>query len=104
VIPGGVASADHLRRDPAAVALVFDFAEAGKLVAAVGHAPWLLIEADLVRGRTLTSWSSLRTDVVNAGGEWVEREVAVDDALLTCAGSDQLGALGEELLRRAPAP
>jgi protease I len=103
VIPGGVVAADHLRRDPAAIALVFDFATAGKPVAAAGHAPWLLIEADLVRGKTLTSWPSLRTDVVNAGGEWVDRDPSVDGPLLTCGGGKQLEALSEELLRRVPA-
>lgn len=102
VIPGGIVAADHLRRDPAAVALVFDCAAAGKPVAAVGHASWLLIEADLVRGRTLTSWPSLRTDVVNAGGHWVDRDLSIDGPLLTCASSEQLRALTDALLRQVP--
>ncbi|KNB54126.1 type 1 glutamine amidotransferase domain-containing protein [Streptomyces caatingaensis] len=77
VLPGGVANPDALRQDPAAVSLVADFFAAGKPVAAICHAPWTLVEADVVRGRTLTSWPSLRTDIRNAGGTWVDEEVRV---------------------------
>jgi deglycase len=76
VLPGGVANPDELRTDPAAVAFARSFFTAGKPVAAICHAPWTLIEADVVRGRTLTSWPSLRTDLTNAGATWVDEEVA----------------------------
>jgi protease I len=76
VLPGGVANPDELRTDPAAVAFARSFFAVGKPVAAICHAPWTLIEADVVRGRTLTSWPSLRTDLTNAGATWVDEEVA----------------------------
>lgn len=75
VLPGGVANPDRLRTDAAAVDLVRDFFDTGRPVAAICHAPWMIVEADRVRGRTLTSWSSLRTDIRNAGGTWVDEEV-----------------------------
>ncbi|MEU5208510.1 type 1 glutamine amidotransferase domain-containing protein [Streptomyces sp. NPDC020742] len=77
VLPGGLANPDALRMDQKAVAFVRDFFDAGKPVAAICHAPWTLIEADVVRGRTLTSWPSLRTDIRNAGGTWVDVQVNV---------------------------
>ncbi|RKN71691.1 type 1 glutamine amidotransferase [Streptomyces klenkii] len=77
VLPGGVANPDVLRMDDRAVAFVRAFFDAGKPVAAICHAPWVLVEADVVRGRTLTSWPSLRTDIRNAGGTWVDEEVKV---------------------------
>ncbi|MFF3244579.1 type 1 glutamine amidotransferase domain-containing protein [Streptomyces sp. NPDC002870] len=80
VLPGGVANPDALRMDERAVAFVREFFEAGKPVAAICHAPWTLVEADVVRGRTLTSWPSLRTDIRNAGGEWVDEQVRICDA------------------------
>jgi protease I len=76
VLPGGVANPDELRTDPAAVAFARSFFTAGKPVAAICHAPWTLIEAGVVRGRTLTSWPSLRTDLTNAGATWIDEEVA----------------------------
>ena len=90
VLPGGVANPDRLRTDERAVQLVRDFMEADKPVAAICHAPWLLVEAGLVKGRTLTSWPSLRTDVRNAGGEWVDRAVVVDQKLVTSRNPDDL--------------
>jgi protease I len=75
VLPGGVANPDFLRMQPAAVAFAAAFFDAGKPVAAICHAPWTLVEADVVRGRRMTSWPSLRTDICNAGGEWVDEEV-----------------------------
>ncbi|MEU1817695.1 type 1 glutamine amidotransferase domain-containing protein [Streptomyces roseifaciens] len=81
VLPGGVANPDFLRTDERAVSFVKDFFDAGKPVAAICHAPWTLVEAGVVRGRTLTSWPSLRTDIRNAGGTWVDEEVKV----CTCA-------------------
>ena len=74
VLPGGVANPDKLRTDPAAVALVKSFAAAGKPIAAICHGPWTLVEADVVKGKTLTSWPSLQTDIRNAGGEWRDEE------------------------------
>ncbi|MCX4744517.1 DJ-1/PfpI family protein [Kitasatospora sp. NBC_01287] len=80
VLPGGVAGVDALRLDPGAVDFVRACCAAGKPVAAIGHAPWLLIEADAVRGRSLTSWPSLRTDLVNAGADWVDEQVRLCEA------------------------
>ena len=77
VLPGGVANPDQLRTSPQAVAFVRDFFDAGKPVAAICHAPWTLIEADVINGRTLSSWPSLKTDIQNAGGTWVDQEVVV---------------------------
>ncbi|GEC03338.1 glutamine amidotransferase [Streptomyces spinoverrucosus] len=77
VLPGGVANPDFLRMDPKAVAFVRDFFEQGRPVAAICHAPWTLVEADVVRGRELTSWPSVRTDIRNAGGTWVDEQVKV---------------------------
>src|SRR5690606_33593892 len=79
VLPGGVANPDYLRTRPEAVRVVRDFFEAGKPVAAICHAAWTLIEADVVRGRRMTSWPSVQTDVRNAGAEWVDEEVVVDE-------------------------
>jgi protease I len=78
VLPGGVANPDRLRMVPEAVAFIKGFVDAGKPVAAICHAPWTLVEADVVRGRRLTSWPSLQTDLRNAGAEWVDAEVVVD--------------------------
>lgn len=78
VLPGGVSNPDALRMDDDAVAFVRAFASRGKLIAAICHAPWLLVEADLVRGRKVTSWPSLTTDLRNAGAQWVDEEVVVD--------------------------
>lgn len=83
VLPGGVANPDALRMDTAAVQLVKDFMESGRPVAAICHAPWTLVEADVLRGRRLTSWPSLRTDIRNAGGEWVDEALVIDGNLIT---------------------
>ena len=80
VLPGGVANPDALRTDAGAVAFVKAFFDAGKPVAAICHAPWTLVEADVVRGRRMTSWPSLQTDLRNAGAEWVDEQVVVDSA------------------------
>ncbi|URN17598.1 MULTISPECIES: type 1 glutamine amidotransferase domain-containing protein [Streptomyces] len=110
VLPGGVANPDALRMDEGAVAFVRGFFEAGKPVAAICHAPWTLVEADVLRGRRLTSWPSLRTDVRNAGGEWVDEEVVVCDggpgALVTSRKPDDLPAFCSaftEVFRKAGA-
>ncbi|WP_319409131.1 type 1 glutamine amidotransferase domain-containing protein [uncultured Desulfosarcina sp.] len=91
VIPGGYAP-DHMRRYPAMVGLVKGFAEAGKLVAAICHAGWMLVSADIIRGRTVTSYFSIKDDLVNAGGNWVDKEVVVDDRLVTSRTPDDLPA------------
>jgi protease I len=92
ILPGGVANPDFLRTDRDAVAFVRAFFEAGKPVAAICHGPWTLVEADVVNGRTLTSWPSLRTDIRNAGGTWVDEEVHVDAGLVTSRKPDDLPA------------
>jgi protease I len=92
LLPGGVANPDALRTIPEAVSFVRHFAEAGKPIAAICHGPWSLVEADLVRGRTLTSWPSLKTDLTNAGAIWVDRDVVVDRGLVTSRKPDDLSA------------
>src|SRR5919112_3574015 len=83
VLPGGVRNPDQLRTNKAAIDLIRDFADAGKPVAAICHGPWLLVEADLVRGRTATSWPSIRTDLRNAGGNVVDEPVVIDRNIIT---------------------
>jgi protease I len=92
VLPGGVANPDTLRANDKAVRFVRQFVEQSKPVAAICHGPWTLIEADVVRGRTITSWPSLKTDVRNAGGQWVDEEVHVDQGLVTSRKPDDLPA------------
>lgn len=92
VLPGGVANPDALRTDEGAVALVRSFMEQGKPVAAICHAPWTLIEADVVRDRRLTSWPSLQTDLRNAGATWVDERVVTDGNLITSRKPDDLPA------------
>ncbi|HET6698011.1 MAG TPA: type 1 glutamine amidotransferase domain-containing protein, partial [Nocardioidaceae bacterium] len=98
VLPGGVANPDALRMDKDAVEFVRAFFDAGKPVAAICHAPWTLVEADVVRGRRLTSWPSLQTDLRNAGAEWVDEEVVVDGNLTTSRKPDDLPAFNEKML------
>lgn len=98
VLPGGVANPDALRQDDGAVALVRAFAASGRPVAAICHAPWTLIEAGAVSGRTLTSWPSLRTDLTNAGASWVDERVVVDGNLITSRNPDDLPAFIGALL------
>jgi protease I len=98
VIPGGVANPDRLRADERAVKLVRTFVERDKPVASICHGPWVLVEADVVRGRTLTSWPSLKTDIRNAGGEWVDEEVVVDQKLVTSRKPADLPAFCEKLV------
>jgi protease I len=92
VLPGGVANPDFLRTDPDAVRFVRSFYDAGKPIAAICHGPWTLVEAGVVRGRTLTSWPSLKTDIENAGGTWVDEEVHVDQGLVTSRKPDDIPA------------
>ena len=91
VIPGGYAP-DHMRRYPAMVGLVKGCAEAGKPVAAICHAGWMLVSADIIRGRTVTSYHSIKDDLVNAGGNWLDKEVVVDGNLVTSRTPDDLPA------------
>ncbi len=98
VLPGGVANPDALRMDEDAVAFVRDFVESDRPVAAICHAPWTLAEADVVRGRRMTSWPSLQTDLRNAGAEWVDEEVVVDGNLVTSRKPDDLPAFNDALL------
>jgi protease I len=92
VLPGGVANPDILRTKPEALEFVRGFFEAGKPVGAICHGPWTLIDAGVVKGRTLTSWPSLETDLRNAGAEWVDEEVHVDQGLVTSRNPDDLEA------------
>ena len=98
VLPGGVANPDALRTDEAAVSFVKAFVESGKPVAAICHAPWTLVEADVVRGRRVTSWPSLQTDLRNAGAEWVDETVVTDGNLITSRNPDDLPAFNKTLL------
>jgi protease I len=98
VIPGGVKNPDLLRMKDDAVSFTRTFFEQHKPVAAICHAPWLLVEADVVRGRTLTSYPSLQTDIRNAGGTWVDEEVRVDNGLVTSRRPDDLDAFCAKLI------
>ncbi|GGY62283.1 type 1 glutamine amidotransferase domain-containing protein [Marinobacter zhanjiangensis] len=98
VLPGGVANPDALRQDHAAVAFVRDFVEAGKPVAAICHAAWLLVEANVVRGRNLTSFPSVKTDIVNAGGHWVDEQVCHDAPLITSRNPGDLEAFSGKII------
>jgi protease I len=98
LLPGGALNPDALRTLPKAVAFVKAFFDEDKPVAAICHAPWILIEADVVDGRTLTSWPSLQTDARNAGADWVDREVVVDGNLVTSRKPDDIPAFNEKML------
>jgi protease I len=98
VLPGGVANPDHLRMNPDAVSFVKAFIDSGKPIAAICHGPWTLIEAGAVRGRTMTSWPSLRTDLTNAGANWVDREVVTDHGLVTSRKPDDLPAFNAKMI------
>jgi protease I len=98
VLPGGVANPDFLRANDKAVSFTRSFFEAGKPVAAICHGPWTLVEAGVVRGRTLTSWPSIQTDIRNAGGEWVDEQVHVDNGLVTSRKPDDLEAFNAKLV------
>ena len=98
IIPGGSVGADKLRGSKEVVAFVHDFFAAGKPVAAICHAPWTLVEADVVKGRTLTSFPTLQTDIRNAGGTWVDQEVVVDKGLVTSRNPDDLPAFCAKLI------
>jgi protease I len=98
LLPGGVANPDALRMDEDAVSFIQEFFRAGKPVAAICHAPWTLVEAGAVKGRKLTSWPSLQTDIRNAGGEWVDEEVVVDSGLVTSRKPDDIPAFNAKMV------
>ena len=98
VIPGGVGNPDTMRGDENAVQLVLDFFEQGKPVGVICHGPWTLVEAGVVRDRTVTSWPSLQTDIRNAGGNWVDQEVVVDQGLVTSRKPDDLPAFNAKIV------
>ena len=104
VLPGGVANPDFLRADEDAVAFVRSFFEAHKPVAAICHGPWMLVEADVVRDRKLTSWPSIQTDIKNAGGNWVDEEVVVDNGLVSSRKPDDLPAFSASGAPPPPPP
>lgn len=98
VLPGGVINPDQLRLEPKAIDFVRSFAEAGKPIAAICHGPWTLINAEAVEGKTMTSWPSLQTDLKNAGADWVDEEVVVDQGLVTSRKPDDLPAFCEKMI------
>jgi protease I len=97
LLPGGVINPDHLRMNPTAVDFVKSFIDAGKPVAAICHGPWMLVETGAVKGRTVTSWPSLQTDIRNAGGKWVDREVVRDQGVVTSRKPDDIPAFNREM-------
>src|SRR3954463_5005542 len=98
MLPGGVANPDNLRTGGAAISFVQGFVNGGKPIAAICHAPWTLVEADAVKGRTLTSFPSIKTDIENAGGTWVDEEVHVDQGLVTSRRPDDLPAFNAKMI------
>jgi protease I len=98
VLPGGVINPDQLRLEPKAIDFIRSFAEAGKPIAAICHGPWTLINAEAVEGRRMTSWPSLQTDLENAGAEWVDEEVVVDQGLVTSRKPDDLPAFCQKMI------
>jgi protease I len=98
LIPGGVGNPDQLRADENVVQFTRDFFEQGKPVAAICHGPWVLVEAGAVKGRKLTSWPSLQTDIRNAGGNWVDEKVVVDEGLVTSRKPDDIPAFNSKMV------
>lgn len=98
LLPGGVANPDQLRMKPEAVQFIKDFFDAGKPVAVICHGPWTLIEADVVRGRKITSWPSLKTDLINAGAEWVDEEVVTDKGLVSSRKPADIPAFNKKMI------
>ena len=98
LLPGGVMNPDHLRMNPDAVQFVKHFFEQSKSVAAICHGPWMLVEAGAVKGRTLTSWPSLKTDIKNAGGTWVDQEVVQSNGVVTSRKPDDIPAFNREMI------
>ena len=107
LLPGGVANPDQLRTLPQAVDFVRGFVEAGKPVAVICHGPWTLVEAGVVKGRSITSWPSVKTDLINAGAKWVDKEVVVDRGLVSSRKPDDIPAFNRQMLEefaKGPAP
>jgi protease I len=107
VLPGGTKNPDKLRMNPRVVATIHAFAEAGKPVAAICHGPWLLVEADVIRGRTVTGWPSIRTDLRNAGAEVIDQEVVIDGNIVTSRKPEDIPAFTEAVImlyEKADAP
>lgn len=98
LLPGGVANPDQLRMKPEAVKFVKDFFDAGKPVAVICHGPWTLIEAGVVKGRKMTSWPSVKTDLINAGADWVDEEVVVDNGLVSSRKPDDIPAFNKKMI------
>jgi len=98
LLPGGVMNPDKLRLNERAVRFVKSFFESGKPVAAICHGPWMLIEAGVVKGRRVTSWPSIRTDLKNAGADWMDREVVVDNGLVTSRKPDDIPAFNQKMI------
>lgn len=98
LLPGGVMNPDTLRMDKKAVDFVYTFFDEGKPVAAICHAPWMLVEANVLQGRKLTSWPSLQTDIRNAGAQWVDQEVVVDQGLVTSRKPDDIPTFNEKMI------
>lgn len=98
LLPGGVQNPDQLRMIPEAVDFVKHFVEEGKPIAAICHGPWMLVEADAVRGRTVTSWPSLKTDIENAGGNWVDEQVILSNGVVTSRKPDDIPAFNREMI------
>ena len=98
VLPGGVMNPDHLRMDPKAVQFVKDFVATGRPVAAICHGPWTLVEAGAVRGKTFTSWPSLKTDLKNAGANWVDKEVVTDGQFISSRKPDDIPAFNKAII------
>ena len=99
MVPGGVGNPDQLRGDQNAVAFVRGFHDAGKPLAVICHGPWVLVESGVVRGKRVTSWPTLETDIRNAGGDWVDEEVVVDGNVVTSRKPDDIPAFNREMLR-----
>jgi protease I len=98
VLPGGVINPDHLRMEPKAVSFVKEFAQSGKPLAAICHGPWTLVEAGVVKGRKMTSWRSLKTDLENAGANWVDEQVVVDGNFITSRKPDDIPAFSQKII------
>ena len=98
LVPGGVGNPDQLRGDENAVVFVRDFVESKKPLAVICHGPWVLVEAGVVRDRKLTSWPTLETDIRNAGGNWVDKEVVVDDGIVTSRKPDDIPAFNKKMI------
>ena len=98
LLPGGVANPDQLRMKPEAVKFVKDFFDAGKPVAVICHGPWTLVEAGVVKGRKITSWPSVKTDLINAGADWVDEQVVVDNGLISSRKPDDIPAFNEKMI------